>query len=696
MTTRRRLPGFLISLLLCGFVLSSAGSSLIRAERAKDRPPRRLQDAAREIDRLIQLDLADAGIAAMPQVDDGGFLRRVYLDVVGRIPSAAETRAFLDSRSPTKREQLIDDLLASPGRVSNDFNYWADLFRVKSRFSNVVSGEPFMDWLKKAIAANLPYDRMVRELLTATGPAHARDHGATGYLLRDFNMPHDNVANTMRIFLGTRIECAQCHNHPFESWTQRQFFELAAFQGGIRYRSDAFDQGRARELAQASRQLRSAGSEQAFRYIRRQYQLLLSPGISGSGSGLERLPADYRYDDAEPEAWVTAGSLLGKTVRLEVEAPAERRFGNRRRAEAARLERFRRQPDNDSRAVYAAWLTAADNPRFTTVIVNRLWEKLFGRGLIDPVDDIKDDTVAVNFELLSYLEELMVDLDFDLVAFQKAILLSRSYQREAVARDLAPGEPYHFEGPLMRRLSAAQFWDSMVTLVVKDIDSTITLGTSTRAEQIYRNYEQAAAKDVQQILAEAEKVGQGGAGARQAMRERMGDQQGEARRLIRDYYQALRRKDEAAAAKAQDELEAMGVDLDRLQLRRRYGNDMLRASELPQPAPAGHFLRDFGQSDREQIAAGFDDATVPQVLNLLNGFLEDNLFTKQQGELLSSIRAARDPEQKIRIAYLSVLSRRPSKAEIASWRDELRQGGEEVLRDLVWTLVNCHEFRFQR
>src|SRR6478735_3691050 len=173
-------------------------------------------------------------------MSDEQFVRRAYLDIAGRIPSYDETTAFLKTASSDKsaRMKLIDTLLDSPGYVSNTFNYFAEMLRMIDRFdgNNYVRGLPFIKWFKGQVQKNAPWDQTVRTMVTATGkmwddPEKNPDAAATGYLLRDSGMPLDNLANTLTVFLGTDVACAQCHDHPFTDWTQRQFFEMAAFFG---------------------------------------------------------------------------------------------------------------------------------------------------------------------------------------------------------------------------------------------------------------------------------------------------------------------------------------------------------------------------------------------------------------------------------------------------------------------------------
>src|SRR5690606_5641011 len=222
---------------------------------------------------------------ALPLVDDATFVRRAYLNVVGRIPSLQETERFLADQDPDKRTNLCDMLLDSPGRSSHFSNYWFDQLRVKSR-QRQLSGEPFAHFIRQAVIDDVPYDKFVRQLLVAEGAAHGTANGATGHLMRDNGMPHDSMANTVRLFLGTRLECAQCHNHPFDHWTQKQFFEMAAFFGDMSYR-DNTSLGNYRELRKELATEDQRTRQRALQLIRR-----LTQGIQGSGSGVEKLPKD--------------------------------------------------------------------------------------------------------------------------------------------------------------------------------------------------------------------------------------------------------------------------------------------------------------------------------------------------------------------------------------------------------------------
>ncbi|MGI9240635.1 MAG: DUF1549 domain-containing protein, partial [Verrucomicrobiales bacterium] len=222
-------------------------------------------NAAAQIDKLVANGFRSAKVTAPPVSTDEQFLRRTYLTVAGRIPTYPEAVAFLDDQSPEKRSQLVQRLLDSDGYRSHMFNWWADLLRITDEFART-NGAPYKQWMKKSIADNKPYDQIVQQLLNASGGGWEKDNGAVGYYVRDKGMPLDNMANTVRIFLGTRMECAQCHDHPIDAKIkQRDFYEIAAFTDGLRgVREDVGsmvgrnDDDKPREVRDLGRMLRYA------------------------------------------------------------------------------------------------------------------------------------------------------------------------------------------------------------------------------------------------------------------------------------------------------------------------------------------------------------------------------------------------------------------------------------------------------
>ena len=170
----------------------------------------RILGFSNRIDELIDDQLTSTDAKRNRESTDEIFLRRAYLDIIGRIPTIEETYAFIDSSDKQKRSKLIDKLLQSYGYVSRQFNFYADLLRIKTRVRRV-NGQPYIDFVKDSLESNKPFDQLVRELLTSKGAMLERGNGATGYFLRDQGMPEDNMSNTVRVFLGTRLELSLIH-----------------------------------------------------------------------------------------------------------------------------------------------------------------------------------------------------------------------------------------------------------------------------------------------------------------------------------------------------------------------------------------------------------------------------------------------------------------------------------------------------
>lgn len=683
-----------------------------------DRIPReKILAAAREIDRLVDADLAAHKLTPNPALDDAGFVRRVHLDLLGRIPTEKEIADFFAAPASERREALIDRLLEAPGSSSHLFNWLADLLRVKSRLNNNISGEPYIHFIKESLAANKPWDVFVRELLTASGPAHQRGHGATGYYLRDRGMPEDNMSNTITLFLGTRLECAQCHNHPFDKWTQLQYHEMVAFTGGIKYTDDAFqrtpDGQRLKELGEAFKGAAVKGRENLeFR----EYRRLLQPleyGVSGSGTGLYRLPKDYQYEDAKPNQPVKAKVMFGPEVVLAAnpEAAADRKAPAKNAKKAPAIK----APEIHSREAYAKWLTAPENPRFTTVIANRLWKRFFGLGVIEPVDNLREGTKPTNPELMKHLEATMVAMNFDLRQFMRVLANSRSYQREACRKEASDEEPFRFPGPLLRRMTAEQLWDSMLALVVTDVDATLRL-PGAAAEPVYAEYErivkmpeaEARARVELEVLRTKDPAAYREAKRKQAEEGRAaakGDVELQKKlAALQEAQKAARKKgDEAEAKRLKEELQALSKApllmpemMGKGAYRKNDAGGMSRASELPQPANPGHFLREFGQSDREQSEVSHTQSSAPQALSLLNGFVDKSILPNAKSAVRAAAAAAGTPPEKVRAVFRCILSREPAPKERELWAPDVEKRGDAALRDLIWTLVNTHEFMFVR
>ncbi len=347
--------------------------------------------SAEKIDRLVEGSLKSANQKPNDLSSDSEFVRRVYLDVTGTIPTAKQAASFLAIRGESKRALLVDQLLNRPGYASHFFNYWADILRLVDRANNNNYVRPYGDWVKECLRENVAFDEMVYEMLTADGRIF--ETPAVGYVLRDQGMPLDNLNNTVRIFLGTRIGCAQCHDHPFDRWTQKEFYQLAAFTGGVEYRAEQKLLTKTNEKDIDKLFGPNTQENRQARNILR----LNRPGIWDNGKKQLKYPEHYQYSNAKAGDLVTPAVIFGAAAPTKIDP-------------------------KDRREIFADWVTDKNNPRFAMTIANRLWKRMLGVGLFEPEDDLRDDTKPTNPELMDFLVSEMRRVDFNLKEFQRIIL----------------------------------------------------------------------------------------------------------------------------------------------------------------------------------------------------------------------------------------------------------------------------------
>ncbi len=564
---------------------------------------------------------------------DEQFVRRVYLDIAGRIPTYSEANAFLLNRDKAKRAKLIDELLYSEAFVSHFFNYFSDLLRVRDGISMGGIGElksaAYAEWIKEQIRANRPWDEMVTDMLVAKG--YYWDNPATGYLLTDYGMELCNLSNTFTVFTGTEITCAQCHDHPFEEVYQMDFYRMAAFFGNLEFNrqadpaaKSALDAKRKELAAQAKKEKKDI---RAFDAVANGFNWCLGDGPANK----IKLPFDYKYDDGEPNEPVQPATYFGSVMEVE-------KFDSPRHA-------------------FAQWMVSKDNPRFTINIANRMWSHVFGLGQIEPVDNIPGhlDGQAQNYELLKFLEQLMKELDYNLKAFLGILYKTQAYQREASYHSptltmIDKGE-YHFPAPIMRRMSAEQLWDSFVALSVAEPESL-------RRGSVLEDY----------------------------------------RSVMQADWASLNMESAMQLAKAYEQI-GKGDGMMAQNNRRGRGAPAIlrRASELPLPNGVGSFLYTFGQSDKAFIENSTRVGTIPQVMMLLNGELTNKLLSNEDRAVIQQAKSARSKNDAIDVCFLSILGRRANHLD-RDFAEMLVKGGENPaasdFSDLIWALLNLHEFMF--
>ena len=655
LSSKLRLAGAGLAFLATGFM---ASAQLAKKVVDLGNDPAWIKKTALEIDKRMAQGFGQAKVTPIAAADDSKWLRRVYLDAIGRIPSYDEAKAFLDDAAADKREKLVDKLVNSEGYVSTTYNWYADILRATSKLGTdgTRSGVPYLRWLRESVATNKPYDVMVRELLTTNGGGWEPGKGAVGYFERDRGMPLDNMANTTRIFLGTHIECAQCHDHPYDTWKQKDFYEMSAFTTGL---MTGTPNAEARKFVNELYNGKNADADRSKREIYRWLQdNIYDFGVYGNGKGNIALPMDFKGKGGKPGDVVPAKSIYPGAS------------GSKTR------------DMKDAREEFAEWITESKNPRFTLVLANRLWKRTMGIGLFEPVDKFvlpsKDNTGTVISHplVMEYLQQIMRELNYDVRAFTKVLLNTRTYALGTNKDAVDPKAAYAFQGRAVKRMSAEQVWDSMATLVVPDIDyrkggelnHVAVVAGHPLGKSVYDVYKEVIGFKPAQITEWVNKVASGGVkgGADDAMMDKT----------------MMSNKDANAAAMMSDGAKWNG-----------YSKELLRASELSSPTPPQHFLRKFGQSSREVIEGSSRESDVTQVLSLINGHVEKNIVGDSRAVVFKAIDAATTPEGKVKAAFLAILTRYPTPAELDLMVAEAQKGREGV-KNIIYALLNSNEFIF--
>lgn len=381
------------------------------------------------IDDLIFKKLAVAATLPSEPVDDATFLRRATTDLIGRFPTVEEAREFLETESENKREYLIDALLDKPEYADHWANQWADLLRPNPYRVGIKAVLNYDQWIREQFRGNAPYDEFARRLITAQGSTW-RNGSVTLY--RDRRTPDEMATLVSQLFLGVRLECAKCHHHPFENWSQDDFYQFAAFFANVSFKGTG-----------------------------------ISPPISG---GEETVFTSAKGEVRHP--------LTGQVM------PAEPLFGELPPVPAAADDRNPADAPVDLRAQLAEWMTSRDNPYFAQVQVNRVWVALMGRGLVEPVDDLRSTNPASNPQLLNALAEYFQQNDYDLKALIKVIALSNAYAFSSLPNETNLADRLNYSRHYRHRFRAEVLADAIADIT----ETEHTMGgmpAGSRANQVW-------------------------------------------------------------------------------------------------------------------------------------------------------------------------------------------------------------------
>jgi hypothetical protein len=391
-------------------VLAARGAITAAAWRSASTAPLR----PGEIDQLIDRELARLGVQPAAPLSDEQFVRRVYLDLTGRLPLPADITEFLADRDPARRARLIDQLLDSPEYAGHWARYWRDVIVARSTDPRSrLFVRHFEHWLTEQLRNNVSWAQITRAMLTAGGElrfGRPDENGAAFFLLSHLGADAvtERAAETARVFLGIQLQCAQCHDHPFDDWKQTQFHELAAY----------FARTKERPVAESKKL---------------------------AGYKLVSLPlAEHRLIDKDDP---TRGRVIQPRF-LDGKSPGARLSDGQRRSALARA------------------VTSPADPWFAAAYVNRIWGVLLGQAFYEPVDDLGPQREAVFPTVLPRLAASFRGSNFDVKALFRAILNSQAYQRQSRLGH-APDEHLLFAAVYPTRLSADALWEALVSVLGK-------------------------------------------------------------------------------------------------------------------------------------------------------------------------------------------------------------------------------------
>jgi hypothetical protein len=366
------------------------------------------------IDTHVFRTLRQLNVLPSEPAEDAEYLRRVYLDVIGTLPTAAEARAFLADDHPDKRARLVEELLRRPEFADLWALRWADVLRVDRAALGPKQAYAYYRWIRGAFASGRPFDALARELVTAEGPL---DEVGPAAFYKAVGRPGPAASTLAQAFLGVRIACAECHHHPFDRWSQDDYYGMTAFFSNVAVKP-------------------TPGGE----------------ALLGEGPAAVTNPRTGAAVAAHP---------LGE------KAPAQ-------------------APPQDARAVLAGWLTARDNPYFARNLANRVWAHLMGRGLVEPVDDVRTTNPPTHPELLDALARYTADNHYDVRALIRLITASRVYQMSSRPNATNERDEQNYSRARFKRIEAEVLLD-MVSQVTGVPERFGGMPPGTRAIQLWDN-----------------------------------------------------------------------------------------------------------------------------------------------------------------------------------------------------------------
>jgi len=679
---------------------------------------------ARSIDKLIaDENAAGAKTREAPAVDDLAFLRRVSLDLNARIPTDEEIKKFLAMPAADRRSKYIEDLMGREQFADRWAIFYGDMLRVRY---GADGGPAFQAFIHEAVRVNMPYDVLTRKLLSASGRAGTTP--TTGFILADDADPYAMTGVVSQVFMGVRISCAQCHDHPFDVWTREQFYDLAAFFGRtqrVEHRVKMqilgiFLNERADTMIMWPPEDKAKGKTRAA--VKAAF-----PFKPTEGDGPNKHIARFKERrDAEIAAAKAAIAAKGTNVDDILDGPkagtASKDPLNVFEEAKAGIKAIDLEGDlykaSELRRLLGEAVTDPRNRFYAKAMVNRVWAELIGRGFVNPVDDFRADNPAMHPKALDYLADEFVASGYDFRFLVAAIARTTAYQRGHLPGDLPALERLAAEKAFTatppRRMGSEALFDSIVqaghlfTPKHRPGENMITVVNYT---QVAVAVKEDPTKPVKP------KLGGDKMPAMPSMPKMVAGSYDLEKGIEVDFKSALKNRDalevEKMNAKSAEELEAESMMKSGNMpagTRIRYitkevktlvdDNPRFTSSmRMASPAPTGHFLRVFGQTDRGALDERRDHSpSMRQALMMLNGKLTNEAARVGPLEPVFALIVGpkADVDAAIKLVYREALTREPTAAELSDARAIIKEAAkpEDGLADLRWALFNSNEFRF--
>ncbi len=685
-----------------------------------------------ELDKVLALENKERGVTLEPMsvVDDLTFLRRAYCDLVSRIPNAAETVAFEKDTNPAKRAVLVDRLIAENRFADRWTVFYGDMFRLRAQADG---GGAALAWVHQAIANGMTHDEMCRRLITTNGKAGAAPEVA--FVLGDNADPMALAGVTSQVFMGVRISCAQCHDHPFDVWTQENFYGFAAYFGKTKRVENQFTrtiyaneveastilwppEGKAkaneRKPVKPSFPFDLVNASETPEYIARLNSLRVKQKAERDALAAKATAKQTNVDDLLADAAENEQKAKGKKQDDSVTKEAKKD------AKSLNIQAGM-YTTSEWRQELATLVTSPRNRFFAKNLVNRVWADLIGRGIVDPIDDFSDNNPASHPRMLDYLADEFVASGYDLRSLVRLIANSQVYQRAHVygaAEQQQTDLEKSFLATPMRRMLSETLYDSIVTaghlsevkhIAGKNMKTTWKLSQIAKPNSGRQGLALTAMKLEQKMAMKAPAMEKDDASAPGVDVEKgieldfgkvLAKAKEESKVEVEEMRVMSKEEIEAERMRAQMQQQRRGVDYIDRYVKATFDDNPRFGSSLRMASPAApeHFLRVFGQTDREILGETRDHApNMRQALMMLNGQLTHEASRVGELEPMYSVLAEKkDLNGAVRLAYREILTREPSANEIKEAKSIIATHKDPLdgMADFRWILLNCNEFRF--